>query len=70
MKTFITTAAVVAALTLPAFGEGSEDTRGEALGNLKMSTISPSQDGPTDRNEIGFNSMASGSAGGSASVRS
>jgi hypothetical protein len=60
MKTFITTAALVAALTLPAFAEGSEETRGEALGNLKMSTISPSQ-GPTDRNEIGISAMAQGS---------
>ncbi|HET7680770.1 MAG TPA: hypothetical protein VFK79_11630 [Xanthobacteraceae bacterium] len=61
MKTFITTVAIVAALVLPAFGEGSEDTKGEALGNLKMSTISPSQDGPTDRIEIGVSSMALGS---------
>ncbi|MEA2986611.1 MAG: hypothetical protein QOD94_2865 [Alphaproteobacteria bacterium] len=60
MKTFITTAALVAALTLPAFAEGSEETRGEALGNLKVSTISPSQD-PMDRNEIGISAMAQGS---------
>ena len=60
MKTFITTAALVAALTSPAFAEGSEDTRGEAMGILKMSTISPSQDGPTDRNEIARGAMAQG----------
>jgi len=60
MKTFITTAAIVAALTLPAFAEGFEETRGEALGNLKMSTISPSQNGLTDRNEIGISAMAQG----------
>ena len=60
MKTFITTAAIVAALSLPAFAESSEETRGEALGNLKMSTISPSQNGFTDRNEIGISAMAQG----------
>jgi hypothetical protein len=66
MKTFITTAAVVAALTFPAFGEGSEDTKGEALANMQMSTISPSQDGPTDRNEIGLRSVALGSSSATA----
>lgn len=40
MKTFLTAAALVAALTLPAFAEGEQpsDKAGEAKGNVKAST--------------------------------
>ena len=48
MKTFLTTAAIVAALTLPAFAEGETtgtEAQGEADGSFKASAQEPAEVG-------------------------
>jgi uncharacterized membrane protein YgcG len=48
MKTFMTTAVIVAALTLPAFAEGDDPSTkaGEAKGNVKATTDMKQDAGP------------------------
>jgi hypothetical protein len=57
MKTFMTTAVIVAALTLPAFAEGEDASTkaGEAKGNVKATTEQKQE-------PIGSNAMGQGAA--------
>lgn len=71
MKTFLTTAAMVAALTMPAFAQSAgTDTRGEASGNVKSSTSIQDNKGPNaqDTNTMGTGAKGSATVGTSATV--
>jgi uncharacterized membrane protein YgcG len=72
MKTFMTTAVIVAALTLPAFAEGDDPSTkaGEAKGNVKATTDMKQDAGPAATGQGTMRPMTTGtgSAAGSANT--
>lgn len=66
MKTFLTTAAIVAALTMPALAQSAgTDSRGEAQGTTKSSTSAQDGKGPNamDAKTTGSGAMGSATVG-------
>ena len=68
MKTFLTTAAIVAALTMPALAQSAgTDSRGDAMGTAKSSTSAQDGKGPNAQDNptraSGANTKDTGSSG-------